>query len=109
MRSRRRDRAPVSAPAAAATCWGAPVGVRTSTTVEIDPRSQRCRGASNAGQPYADSACDAALESLRSREIGKGYDEVVFGLLDSNACSAMNKPLDGYVYTVESCAKPTAS
>ena len=80
-------------------------GVRHVDAVEIDPMVVQISRRFNAAQPYADPRVTLHIDDARSylAKATKGYDAVVFGLLDSHALfSSMNNVrLDGYVYTVE--------
>jgi hypothetical protein len=81
-------------------------GVRHVDAVEIDPVVVQVSHRFNAADPYADPRVTVHVDDARSfiARAPRGYDVVVFGMIDSHALfSSMNNVrLDGYVYTVES-------
>lgn len=80
-------------------------GVRHVDVVEIDPMIVQVSKRFNAENPYANPRVAVHIDDARSylAKAEKGYDVVVFGLLDSHVLGSMNNVrLDGYVYTEES-------
>ena len=80
-------------------------GVRHVDVVEIDPMVVQISKRFNAENPYSNPRVTVHIDDARSylAKAEKGYDAVVFGLLDSHVLSSMNNVrLDGYVYTEES-------
>lgn len=101
-----RDRALVLGGGGGGDVLGAlAAGVRHVDAVEIDPMVVEISRRFNAGRPYDDARVTVHVDDARSylTRARKGYDVVVYGLLDSHALfSSMNNVrLDGYVYTVE--------
>jgi hypothetical protein len=80
-------------------------GMRTVDAVEIDPAVVQISRRFNAGAPYADPRVRIHIDDARSflARTTRGYDVIMFGLLDSHVLSSSmnNVRLDGYVYTVE--------
>ncbi|MDB6095531.1 MAG: hypothetical protein JWM32_3093 [Verrucomicrobia bacterium] len=80
-------------------------GMRHVDVVEIDPVVAAISRRFNAANPYGDPRVTLHIDDARSyvAKAKKGYDVVVYGLLDSHALfsSMHNVRLDGYVYTVE--------
>jgi hypothetical protein len=80
-------------------------GVRHVDAVEIDPMVIDVSRRFNPAQPYADPRVTVHIDDARAflARAAKGYDVIVYGLLDSHALftSMNNVRLDGYVYTVE--------
>jgi hypothetical protein len=101
-----RDRALVLGAGGGGDVLGAlAAGMRHVDAVEIDPMVVDISRRFNAAQPYADRRVQVHVDDARSflARAPKGYDVIVYGLLDSHALfSSMNNVrLDGYVYTVE--------
>jgi Spermine/spermidine synthase domain len=80
-------------------------GVRHVDAVEIDPQVVAVSRRFNPDRPYFDPRVTVHVDDARSflAKAQRGYDVVVYGLLDSHALfsSMSNVRLDGYVYTVE--------